>query len=250
MTFDHGPSLPTMLIYNGLKEAGVKATLHVDAADIDNVTHVGYGLPELVQSAYNQGSVIGLQFPAYLDAVLMSDADLKARLAADSDIIFELIGKYPKYLRMDSYNDRVLSLVQSLGFTVTGFLVDTDNAFSSEQVTQQYQSAMRSVTAGTARFISRHIDNTFANFDPQLMTKVKQSVGGFGYSLVTLDVCLGDASAYRTDNPGGNEKIVILAKSVPTTGAKATGTATGDAMHLVPGFIQTMFAAFVALIAN
>ena len=117
----------TQSILTTLRNAKVRATFHPVTtyinADVAVLTHI--------QTADNDGHIIGVRLKPTLDVAKMSDADILATLQDHSNSIFGVINKHPKFLRVgvDQMSDRLASLANSMGFVTTSYNIDTAGTF-------------------------------------------------------------------------------------------------------------------------
>jgi peptidoglycan/xylan/chitin deacetylase (PgdA/CDA1 family) len=138
----------------------------------------------------------------------MSDDDFKKTLFEESNAIYQMVQKYPKFLRLpsDGYTDNHVSIASSMGFVVTTWNIDSDDYTATELSSMQakYEAAFKDVAAGKSRFISLHHDGAPVYGDTSVIPALADYVKANLYSFVPLDKCLGLTSAYRAtnDNPG------------------------------------------------
>jgi peptidoglycan-N-acetylglucosamine deacetylase len=94
ITFDDGPGQPTPQVLTALKARGVKATFHVVTEFFDLSPVITN-----IDLAAKDEHVIGLRFPTKKDPTTMSDAEITEILISDSKKVYDVIKKYPKFLR-------------------------------------------------------------------------------------------------------------------------------------------------------
>lgn len=207
MTFDEGPSAKTLQVLNSLKQAEAKATFHITTQYLNNVAVLTNAI-----TAKEAGHVIGLRFPT--DPSKLSDEQFQQALIDQSQRVKDSVGVLPKFLRLPfgKYGARELSIANCMGFVVTEWNIDTldydlkptstDSKLDSLQ--QTYGNAFAGMNAGAGRFIALHRDLYDVYLNETVLVELTKYIKSYGYSLVTLDKCMSEASPYRSSNKACN----------------------------------------------
>lgn len=218
MTFDDGPGAPTQSVLTALKQNGLKATFHVTTEWVSQVQVVTN-----IQQADKDGHVVGLRFPTKLDPSKMSDAEIEKTLSDDSEKIFNIIKKYPKFLRLPygKYDSRVLNVCSKMGFVVTLWNIDVSDYSkdaNAKSIVGAYNNQLGVVAAGAGRYISVHHDIANVYYDSTVLAQVASTLKNAKYTAVTLDKCLV-TSPYRSENLGvdgkSNSQSVSASATIP-----------------------------------
>lgn len=93
LTFDDGPSpVYTPKLLDGLKERGVSATFFLMGANIE-------GNEEIVRRMQEEGHLIGNHTYSHVELQKLSPRDAREEIEKTSNLIYEITGEYPVYLR-------------------------------------------------------------------------------------------------------------------------------------------------------
>lgn len=209
LTFDEGPSDYTLNVQKALAAANASVTFHVVTAYLNQVTYSA-----LVKQSYKAGHIIGIRFPTTANLISMSDDVYVKTLQENSARIYELVGVYPKYLRLPAggYQERHIGLAQSMGFQITTWSLDffdyniADKAKAANQdLFSVYKSyidpELQRVARGTASYILLLHDQYPVYLNETILPAVVTYLRNqYGYNIVTMDKCLLDKSPYRGDN--------------------------------------------------
>jgi len=217
--------------------ANVTATFHVSTTYIPN----NLNLQSYVRAAYQAGHDIGLRFNTQMNAGNLSLSAFQAEIMSESQIIFNLIGVWPKFLRLGGVSTAAIDAwVQSQGFVISSYAVDPmDYASSSTAITATYSSYLSKLVGGQS-FISYESDLYIAA--SQALPNTLGVIAGYSYAIVPLSKCLGTTS-YRTLTGNSSGGYVAGSGSGSGSGSITTGATTSDASH-----IQIASTSFVILI--
>lgn len=93
LTFDDGPDPDyTEMLLDGLKERDVKATFFLLGKQAKLY-------PKVVKRMYKEGHVIGNHSYDHVNLATLSATDAKKQIEKTNDLIYEITGAYPQYLR-------------------------------------------------------------------------------------------------------------------------------------------------------
>ncbi|KAJ3156178.1 hypothetical protein HDU86_004146 [Geranomyces michiganensis] len=208
LTFDDGPGNPnTPSVLNELAVAAVKGTFHVTTTFLGDPTVVA-----LLKRIYTEGHLVGIKLSSQIDPTTWLPAAVVAELRAEAAIVHQLIGVYPKFVRIpyQTLPSNVFAAVQEAGFVVTGWAID------SMDYTYTYASDNTS-TIGNGVAARYKTPLTAQDTHPIVLFRSNLQINAYTLSntvkilqtaittpLVTLDVCL-NTEKYRSTNcpPGG-----------------------------------------------
>ena len=122
LTFDEGPNPNTKDVLAALEQKKVKATFHIVTKYLNTVS-----VFTNLQETERAGHIIGLRFPTEVDPSKASDETIRKVLRTESQLVYNAIKKYPKYLRLPAGkdDDRVVQIAQEEGFVVTRWNFDS-----------------------------------------------------------------------------------------------------------------------------
>lgn len=93
LTFDDGPNQNhTEDLLDGLKERNVKATFFLLGERVER-------FPEIVKRIHDEGHLIGCHGYEHVDLNKLSQEDAYAQVEKTNDLIFQITGDYPEYIR-------------------------------------------------------------------------------------------------------------------------------------------------------
>ncbi|KAF9171671.1 hypothetical protein BGX20_007158 [Mortierella sp. AD010] len=149
----------------------------------------------------------------------MTDDLIKNDIARNLHIIQDLIGVYPKYMKIP--DPRLLGIPSSMGYTLVGFYLD------------ELRPQMSTVIAGY------YVPSTGAAV---ALTKIINTINAHGYDVVCLDGCTNDKTPYKkdpienngyvgdahandacSDNLPGGKSGVLMPEAGKETGKNANG---------------------------
>ncbi|KAI8595856.1 hypothetical protein EDD21DRAFT_389999 [Dissophora ornata] len=265
-----------------LKEGKARVSFFVNATWLEYMQYAG-----VTRRAYNEGHLIGMTYRLPNDSSKdMSDAQLRADIAKQGSKIFDLIGRYPKYVRLHDAGLKDAKLeptIRSMGYTLVGFNLDqADYKFTSRDKANQIASIYESTFSKQADAFGRKASYIAVGYDipasgaagalPDIIAAVIRN----GYDMVRLDGCTNDTMPYKKsalNNDGfvnddfgfGGPKYVHGQSPVaiqngrpvagtmpskvgdtPNTGGGGGGV-TGAAGIVEPSYLVMLLAALVAL---
>lgn len=230
ITIDEGPGLQTLNILEMLDQEGVKATFHIVTKYL-NTQSIGL----FVEEARRRGHVIGLRYnpPNGFDS--MTDDEIIEALVEQSEAIAAIIGVHPRFIRLphNSVDDRVRTVVESMGFIITAFNIDSQDYLADatpQSVRQTYANKFAPLGNILGRWISVHHDSANRDFLPESIRESIAEGKALGYNFVTLDRCLtreSGGAVYRSDAYG--QAPYISNSNVPVfTGTETTSQSGGS----------------------
>ncbi|KAJ3162141.1 hypothetical protein HDU86_005839 [Geranomyces michiganensis] len=234
LTFDDGPGNPnTPSVLNELAVAAVKGTFHVTTTFLGDPTVVA-----LLKRIYTEGHLVGIKLSSQIDPTTWLPAAVVAELRAEAAIVHQLIGVYPKFVRIpyQTLPSNVFAAVQEAGFVVTGWAID------SMDYTYMYASDNTS-TIGNGVAARYKTPLTAQDTHPIVLFRSNLQINAYTLSntvkilqtaittpLVTLDVCL-NTEKYRTTNcpPGGCSQTSSTASSGVNGPVPSSSSGAGSA---------------------
>ncbi|KAF9924253.1 chitin deacetylase [Linnemannia zychae] len=218
LTYSEGPSEATMEMLETLKEAQAKVTFFTNATWLQYMQYAG-----VTRHAYLDGHLIGMTYRLPSDTSTgQTDNDIKESIARASRTIQDLIGVYPKYIKIHESNlkdARLLNLVKSMGYTLVGFNMDEyDYKYNSAATSSQIAEVFNAMFSKQMDAYGRRASYVVAGYDvPSTgaaagLPKVINTIQAHGYDMVRLDGCSNDKTPYKKD-PILNNGYVGDAKS-------------------------------------
>ncbi|TPX41088.1 hypothetical protein SeMB42_g03563 [Synchytrium endobioticum] len=244
-SFDEGPSANTLNILTSLRASNVTATFHISTKYIEQ----DLTLQSYVKALYNDGHVIGIRFNTLLNPANMSLADVQTELINESNTVYNVLGVYPKYLRMPygQTNAAIDALTKSLGFATTGFALDTMDYVSTTTAANIQSSVvnyMAQLVGGQSFIILSHDLYSVTNV---AVNGTVNAVHANAYKFVGMDKCMG-STAYRSSNGVGNSSSTSGSTTSPGLASKSAGSdAHGVKVSIVALVMAAMFAALTSL---
>ncbi|KAF9319996.1 chitin deacetylase [Podila horticola] len=218
LTYSEGPSEATMEMLQTLKEAQAKVTFFTNATWLQYMQYAG-----VTRHAYLDGHLIGMTYRLPSDTSAgRTDEELKMDIARASRIIQDLVGIYPKYMKIHESNlkdARLLNLVKSMGYTLVGFNLDEyDYKYNTAATAGQIGEVFNAMFSKQNEAYGRKASYVVAGYDvPSTgaavgLPKVINTILAHGYDMVRLDGCVNDKTPYKKD-PILNNGFVGDAKS-------------------------------------
>ncbi|KAG0030694.1 chitin deacetylase [Podila clonocystis] len=218
LTYSEGPSEATMAMLETLKEASAKVTFFTNATWLQYMQYAG-----VTRHAYLDGHLIGMTYRLPSDtSVGRSDEELKQDIARASRTIQDLIGVYPRYMKVHESNlkdARLLNLVKSMGYTLVGFNLDEyDYKYNTAATAGQIAEVYNAMFTKQMDAYGRKASYIVAGYDVPTtgaasgLPKVVNMIQAHGYDMVRLDGCTNDKTPYKKD-PIMNNGYVGDAKS-------------------------------------
>ncbi|KAF9149617.1 chitin deacetylase [Linnemannia schmuckeri] len=165
---------------------------------------------DVTRHAYRDGHLIGMTYclPSDTSAGL-TNSDIKEDIARASCTIQDLIGVYPKYIKLYESNlqdSRLLNLVKSMGYILVGWNMDEEDykyntAAKSPQIAEVFD-AMFSKQMGS---YDRKGSYVVAGYDVPTSgaasgpPMVINTIQAHGYDMVCLNGCGNDKTPYKKD---------------------------------------------------
>ncbi|KAF9962040.1 chitin deacetylase [Modicella reniformis] len=174
LTYSEGPSKATIEMLQTLKEAQAKVTFFANATWLQYMQYAG-----VTRHAYLDGHLIGMTYrlPSDSSAGLTED-EVKNDIARNSRTIQDLIGVYPKYMKIHESNlkdPQLLNIAKSMGYTLASYVVAGYDVPST----------------GAAA----------------ALPKVINTINTHGYDMVRLDGCTNDKTPYKKDPIQNNGNV-------------------------------------------
>ncbi|KAG0003285.1 hypothetical protein BGZ65_001855, partial [Modicella reniformis] len=147
LTFSEGPSEATTQMLEILKESKARVTFFPNATWLDYMQYAG-----VTRRAYNDGHLIGMTYRLPNDSSKdMTDVQLRADIAKYATKIYDLIGRYPKYVRLHDAglkDPKLEPTIRDMGFTLVGFNLDeADYKFHTREQAPQIAGIYESTFA-------------------------------------------------------------------------------------------------------
>ncbi|CAG8629717.1 11847_t:CDS:2, partial [Racocetra fulgida] len=131
ITFDDGPS----------EARGITATFFVNG----NNQNCIYDYADVILRIYEDGHQIGSHTWSHLDLALLDRTEIIYQMTSLEQAFKKILGIVPKYFRppYGSYNDEVIDVVESLGYSIVLWNQDTGDSMSNsiEYGLEQYRSS-------------------------------------------------------------------------------------------------------------
>ncbi|KAI8605718.1 hypothetical protein EDD21DRAFT_429725, partial [Dissophora ornata] len=205
LTYSEGPSEATMEMLQTLKEAQGRVTFFANATWLQYMQYAG-----VTRHAYLDGHLIGMTYRLPSDTSSgLTDDDVKNDIARNSRTIQDLIGVYPKYMKIHEANlkdPRLLSIVQSMGYTLVGFNLDEyDYKYNTAATAGQIAEVYNAIFSKQMDAYGRKASYIVAGYDvPSTgaaagLPKVINTIQAHGYDMVRLDGCTNDKTPYKKD---------------------------------------------------
>ncbi|KAG0028834.1 hypothetical protein BGZ82_008238 [Podila clonocystis] len=213
LTFSEGPSEATTQMLEILKEAKARVTFFANATWLDYMQYAG-----VTRRAYNDGHLIGMTYRIPNDSSKsMTDAELRADIGKQSSKIHDLIGKYPKYVRLHdaSLKDPKLEpAMRDMGYTLVGFNLDeADYKFNTREQASQIAQVYETTFVKQADAFGRKGSYVVVGYDipatgaAAALPDVISTVIRNEYDMVRLDGCVNDKMPYKK-SPMANDGFV------------------------------------------
>ncbi|KAF9306068.1 chitin deacetylase [Mortierella antarctica] len=218
ITYSEGPSEATMAMLETLKEAQAKVTFFANATWLQYMQYAG-----VTRHAYMDGHLIGMTYRLPSDTSAgRTDEEIKQDIARASRTIQDLIGVYPRYMKVHESNlkdARLLNLLKSMGYSLVGFNLDEyDYKYNTATTSGQIAEVYNAMFSKQLDAFGRKASYIVAGYDvPSTgaasgLPKVVNMIQAHGYDMVRLDGCTNDKTPYKKD-PILNNGYVGDAKS-------------------------------------
>ncbi|KAJ9066421.1 hypothetical protein DSO57_1009665 [Entomophthora muscae] len=195
LTFDDGPDQYAPNLLSIAKKLNVKLTLFVIGNKLSNKTHQQY-----LKQYYAAGHTIASHTFTHPFITKLSDDQIREEMTKTDDVIFNLIGVRPIYMRnpyADS-NQRTMALLASMGYKSIFTSLDTeDTVYGNSDPSRILSNVVKGLQADpkvTPYVITQHETyKNSVNYLPQIVEKIKTR----GYKIVDINTCFGTTRAYR-----------------------------------------------------
>ncbi|KAF9978723.1 chitin deacetylase [Actinomortierella ambigua] len=203
LTYAEGPSEATTQMLDILSEAKARVTFFTNATWLQYMQYAG-----VARKAYNEGHLIAMTYRLPNDSSKgMTDAQIKADIVKSASSIQELIGVYPKYVRLheaSSKDARLESLLRQMGYLLVGFNLDeADYKYTNHEQAAQIATIYETTFAKQAEAFGRKGSYVVVGYDipatgaAAALPDVIQSILRNEYDMVRLDGCLNDSTPYK-----------------------------------------------------
>ncbi|KAF9109599.1 chitin deacetylase [Mortierella sp. AM989] len=205
LTYSEGPSEATMEMLQTLKESQGKVTFFANATWLQYMQYAG-----VCRHAYMDGHLIGMTYRLPSDTSAgKTDEEIKQDIGKYSRTIQDLIGVYPKYMKIHEANlkdSRLLNLAKSMGYTLVGFNMDEyDYKYNTAATSGQIAEVYNAMFSKQMDAYGRKASYIVAGYDvPSTgaasgLPKVVNTIQAHGYDMVRLDGCTNDKTPYKKD---------------------------------------------------
>ncbi|KAF9980973.1 hypothetical protein BGZ75_007779 [Mortierella antarctica] len=280
LTYSEGPSEATTQMLEILKEAKARVTFFANATWLEYMQYAG-----VTRRAYIDGHLIGMTYRLPNDSSeSMTDAQLKADIAKQANKIYELIGKYPKYVRLHDAglkDPKLEPTIRSMGYTLVGFNLDeTDYKFNTREQAPQIADVYEQTFLKQADAFGRKGSYVVVGYDipgsgaAAALPDIISSVIRNEYDMVRLDGCNNDNKPYKKSpmlndgfvaddfSFGGTKYVhgqspvavqngIAVPGKMPTKigggGSKAASASDSSSSSVVPSLFGMAMAVLVAL---
>lgn len=208
MTFDDGPADYTENLLGHLSDKKVKATFHLTTQYLTDPN-----VQSIISRIAGDGHLIGLRTEPSWDLFQMSDDQIKASIARQSQVMAEFIGYQPILIRLPykKYDDRVLRAIESTGAVVTVHNLETyDYTGDANRIKKAYQVSLNLAGKGAGSFIAVQHDGVSASVG--VVPEVIDLIRNLNYKIIKLDECLGlgDLTKNKKALDGGDGDFVPM----------------------------------------
>ncbi|KAG0265294.1 chitin deacetylase [Actinomortierella ambigua] len=211
LTYAEGPSEATTQMLDILREGKARVTFFANATWLQYMQYAG-----VTRKAYNEGHLIGMTYRLPNDSSKgMTDAQIKTDVAKTASTIHELVGIYPKYVRLHeatAKDSRLEALLRKMGYLLVGFNLDeADYKFTNHEQAPQIAQIYETTFSKQAEAFGRKGSYVVVGYDipatgaAAALPGVIQSILTNEYDMVRLDGCLNDPAPYKkspTNNDG------------------------------------------------
>lgn len=196
-----------------LKEANARVTFFVNATWIEYMQYAG-----VARRAYSEGHLIGMTYRLPNDSSKgMSEIQIRADVAKQASKIHNLIGQYPKYVRLHTTvlkDPKLEPVMRNMGYTLVGFNLDeADYKFNTRDQANQIAQIYDTTFAKQAYAFGRKGSYVAVGYDipasgaAAALPNVISAVIRHEYDMVRLDGCVNDKTPYKK-SPMANDGFV------------------------------------------
>lgn len=230
LTFDDGPADYTGQLLNTLSDKKVKATFHLTTQYLTDPN-----VQETIQRIAGDGHLVGLRTEPSWDLFQMSDDQIKASIARQSQVMAEFLGYQPILIRLPykKYDDRILRAIESTGAVVSVHNLETyDYTGDTNRILKAYQVSLNLAGPGAGSFIAVQHDGVSASVS--VVPQVIDLIRSLNYKMIKLDECLGlgDLTKNKKALDGGSGAFVPMeidssAGGLPLPKSGSNGSTSG-----------------------
>ena len=214
MTFDGGPSQNTGKLLQILRERNAKVSFHINVKNLNQPAYLAN-----IRLAAIESHLIGISLlDTTIDLTKMGAEAVRKTLSDARDTLKNMVGVTPVFVRfpMGKFTDETVAVAESLGMYVTSFNFDSQDympvnqALGNENILNRFKNQLDLIAApALGDFISGQSDlyEASVNQSGAIVDYIKTK----GYTLVTLDECIGVAKATVSGTIGVDGKPVISA---------------------------------------
>jgi peptidoglycan/xylan/chitin deacetylase (PgdA/CDA1 family) len=229
ITYDDGPYIYTNQVLDQFREYGFKATFFVTGINnnkgaIDSTS----SWADVIRRMVAEGHQVASHTWSHQDLSAITEAQRYDQMVKNEMALRNILGKYPTYMRppYSSCSDACQATMQSLGYVVSYFDLDTDdyNQLSNIQVAKDNFKRILDSTEGGPQSgdrlaIAHDIHEATAL---SLTGYMLQYLKSKGYRGVTMGECMGEPEEnwYRTSSGEGGSTPTPT--NPPTNGAKVS----------------------------
>lgn len=177
LTFDDGPGYKTtMALLDGLKERGIRATFFLLGEKIEERRSV-------IERMHEDGHLIGNHTYSHIQLDAVNIACAKSEIEKTNEIIKEITGEYPKYIRppFGSWN---VKLESEIDMTSVLWTVDTSD-WNTRDVNRIVNHVLNEVESGDIILMHDIYDTSVA-----AALEIVDQLKSRGYVFVTVDELL------------------------------------------------------------
>ncbi|KAF9142297.1 chitin deacetylase [Mortierella sp. GBA39] len=205
LTYSEGPSEATMEMLQTLKDAQAKVTFFTNATWLQYMQYAG-----VTRHAYMDGHLIAMTYRLPSDTSNgLTNNEIKEDIGRASRTIQDLIGVYPKYMKVHeaSVKDpRLLDIVKSMGYALVGFNLDEyDYKYNTFDKASQIAEVYNSIFSKQQEAYGRKASYIVTGYDvpttgaAAALPKVINTINAHRYDMVRLDGCVNDKYPYKKD---------------------------------------------------
>lgn len=187
LTFDDGPADYTNQLLDHLRSKKAQVTFHLTTQYLTDPN-----VQQTIQNIAADGHLVGLRTEPSWDLFQMSDDQIKASIARQSQVMADFLGYQPILIRLPykKYDDRVVSAIESTGAVITVHNLDTyDYTGDTNRILKAYQVSLNLAGRGAGNFISVQHDGVAASVS--VVPQVIDLIRSLNYKVIKLDECLG-----------------------------------------------------------
>ncbi|KAK3818876.1 MAG: hypothetical protein J3Q66DRAFT_282029, partial [Benniella sp.] len=203
LTYSEGPSEATTQMLEILKEAKARVAFFANATWLDYMQYAG-----VARRAYMDGHLIGMTYRLPNDSSNdMTDSQLRADIAKYASKIYDLISRYPKYVRLHDAglkDPKLESTIRDMGYTLVGFNLDeADYKYHTREQASQIAGIYDSTFAKQYDAFGRKGSYVVVGYDipasgaAAALPEVISAIIKHEYDMVRLDGCTNDKEPYK-----------------------------------------------------